>query len=466
MSARIPCALFMMCLTAHGGCAVHHPPPPPEETPDPAVLHQAGVELLRRGDTPSLEEALPLFCRACELGADQPRSRYCFNAGWTADRLGLVDRAEEGYREALAADPGFEPAAHNLAALYSASGRADRAVELYEARLEHASDDPSTLLQLAAALAEAGDLAGAEERIQQVMRRWPDSGRAYDVLAHAYYVHEKYEMCLLAGSMPAAGEPDAGDLNLRGLAWLQLGEEEMAAAQFRLARALDPEHPQANLNLGFLAARSADYPTAAECFHTVLARQPDSNEARVGLAVAYRGVADFDGALAQYDRVLARDPHLAMALLNKAMVLDLAGRYDEALAVLDQHATVHGEEATAASRQQILEHRRGWEEEQRRIEEWEQWLEFRRAQAREAAEALESDLQRAEELFERFGDRADAVHPSFNEALRAYVREAWAAIGYEDDPDLILLAHEYLQRFIIEEYLPAIGEPTDSWPAL
>ncbi len=463
MSARLPCALFVMCLTAQGGCAVHRPPPPPDEAPDPAALHRAGIGLLEQGDPSSLEEALSRFRGACEIGAGQPRARYCFNAGWTAEQLGLVDRAQEGYREALAADPGYGRAAQNLAALYLSTDRPELAVEIYEAQLEHTPDDPSTQLQLAAALAEAGDLAAAEERVQQVMRRWPDNRRAYDVLAYAYYVHGKYEMCLLAGGMPAAGEPDAADINLRGLALLKLSEEELAAEQFRQARALEPAHPQVNLNLGFLAARSADYPTAAECFHTVLDQQPDSKEARIGLAVAYRGVADFDAALAQYDRVLAEAPGHAMALLNKAMVLDLAGRYDEALTVLDEHSALHGEEPTAASRRQVLEHRRAWEEEQQRIQDWERWLQARQAQARVAAAALEEDLERAEDLYERFGDRADDVHPSFNENLRAHVRHAQEALGYEDDPELIQLAHEYLVQFIIEEYLPAIEEPGESW---
>ncbi len=463
MSARLPCALFLMCLTAEGGCALHRPPVPvPDEAPDPAALFQAGLDALQQAE-PSLEQALQLFGRACDVGAGLPRAQYCFNAGWAADQLGLVEAAEQGYTDALTADPRYGPAAHNLAALYMATDRPQRAVEVCEAQLPSTPDNPSLLLQLAAALAQAGDLAGAEERVQQVMKRQPDHARAYDVLAYAYYVNGMYEMSLLVGEMPAAGEPDAGDLNLRGLAWLKLGEEEMAAEQFRRARVLEPDHAQANLNLGFIATRSADYPTAAECFHTVLAHQPHSADARIGLAVAHRGVADFDGALAQYDRVLATQPTHPLALLNKAMVLDLAGRFDESLTVLDRHAAAHGEEATAAAREQVLAHQRAWEDEQRRIREWEEWLERRRAEAREATAALERDLEQAADLKERFGDRADAVHPSFNESLYGYMMQAWEAIELEDDPDLIRLVHEYLRQFITEEYLPAIGEPVETW---
>ncbi len=453
--------------------------------PDPHAAYQAGVVLLEQGTT-DLEQtyssALAAFVEACELATphlrdpestdpefteDRRRPEYFYNAGWAAQHLGQDELAEQYYLEALSLDPAADGPLLNLAHLYTTTGRPDQAAALFEQKLTVVPDDVPMMLNLAGALAQAGDLAGAEHWVQRALDLQPGNETAYKVLAHAYYTHGEYDMALLVIDMAAViGQVDADSLNTRGLAYLRLDDEVLAAQQFTEAIAQNPQQLQANLNLGYLAFRSGDYPTAAAHFTTALDHHPGNLDAQLGLAVAYRGVADFDAALSQYDAILAVQSDHPLALINKAMVQDLLGDFDAALSTLQTYEGFHGPEGIEPYLERVSANKAEWErqqEEMRGIEQLRQQLE---QECILEAEKLQAQIDKAERLYQQYGTQANEVHFSFNQVLDDHVSRAREALWIRDDPAYIRICGEYLEGFVIDEYLPAVGATEGVWGEL
>src|SRR5690348_5899602 len=90
----------------------------------PQDLHRQGAQLLERGQT---EEACGLLEQA--LRAEPTAERW---NDWGAAQMacGRHDRAEEGFRAALAADPAGIDAAANLGVLLASLGRIFEALPL------------------------------------------------------------------------------------------------------------------------------------------------------------------------------------------------------------------------------------------------------------------------------------------------------------------------------------------------
>ena len=453
--------------------------------PDPHTQYEAGVALLERSTSDlqlSYSGALASFVQACQLATphvvdpeaadpqftdDRRRPEYFYNAGWAAQHLGQDELAEQYYLEALALDPTYTAPLLNLAHVYTTTERPRLAADLFEQKLAVLPDDVPMMLNLAGALSEAGDLAGAEHWVQRSLDLQPGNETAYKVLAHAYYQHGEYDMALLVVDMAAViGQVDADSLNTRGLAYLRLDEEEMATQHFTEAVALDPQQLQANLNLGYLAFRSGDYPTAASHFTTALAHHPGNLDAQLGLAVAYRGVADFDSALAQYDAILAIQADRRLALINKAMVQDLLGDFDGALGTLHAYESFHGVAGIESYLERVEINKAEWERQQEQIRLNEGLRKQLELECVQEAGKLEALIARAELLYQRYGARANEVHFTFNQVLDDHVTRAQESLWIRDDPAYIRLCSEYLEQFIVGEYLPAIEEPVEVWQEL
>lgn len=97
-------------------------------------------------------------------------------------RHGELDRAEQGYRDALRLQPTYFEARHDLGRLLAEENRfSEAAVELKEAARLRPSHAP-LLIDLGAALGRAGDLDGAVAALERALRLRPDDPAVYNDL--------------------------------------------------------------------------------------------------------------------------------------------------------------------------------------------------------------------------------------------------------------------------------------------
>jgi tetratricopeptide (TPR) repeat protein len=119
--------------------------------------------------------------------------------------------------------------------------------------------------------------------------------------------------------------------------WYELGCELEASAPaqardaYRRALALDPDQPEAHVNLGRLLHEEGDARAAESHYRAALERRPDDPTAAFNLGVALEDLGRPSEALDAYERSLALDPADADAHFNAA---NLCERLQRAAAAL------------------------------------------------------------------------------------------------------------------------------------
>jgi predicted Zn-dependent protease len=130
-----------------------------------------------------LEEAERLLR---EARAAQPgHAGISFNLGLLLAEEGRREEAEKMLRAALAADPRMAAAAFNLAVLVGEK-RLSEAVPLARKAAALRPEVPRYAWTLAFFQARSGDLRGAAETLEALLREHPEHGDAYGLLAEVY----------------------------------------------------------------------------------------------------------------------------------------------------------------------------------------------------------------------------------------------------------------------------------------
>ena len=112
------------------------------------------------------------------------------------------------------------------------------------------------------------------------------------------------EMLMSVAKEKGQLKKDAGILNNMGVTFLAMEDEPSAIGYFQEAIGIEPNHVEANLNLGFIALNSGNYQFALEKFDAALITNANHMSAKLGRAVALRGTQDFDGASKLYAQIL------------------------------------------------------------------------------------------------------------------------------------------------------------------
>jgi tetratricopeptide (TPR) repeat protein len=129
---------------------------------------------------------------------------------------------------------------------------------------------------------------------------------------------------------------EASRLYHNGLAHLQLGNSQPAAAFFQQALALNPQLAGAHYNLGTILQASDRHAEAIAHYEKAIALKPDDFAAHNNLGNALVALNRHDDAIAHYQQALALRPDLAGAHMNFGNALQAAGRNEEAVRAYEQ----------------------------------------------------------------------------------------------------------------------------------
>ena len=198
-------------------------------------------------------------------------------------RAGRLAAAETGYREVLAAAPGFPGAELNYALLARSTGRLDLALRLAQGAVASQPDEPT-------AHATLGNLLLEHERAFEAVQ-----------------------------AFRAALRLDPGHVNARfnlASAFRRMGEPETAASELHQLVERFPEDPELRVNLGGALLDAGRVRDAKEALGQALALSPDDPDALNELGLAHVDAGEFEDGARCYRRIIEGKPDHPHVWLN------------------------------------------------------------------------------------------------------------------------------------------------------
>jgi tetratricopeptide (TPR) repeat protein len=118
---------------------------------------------------------------------------------------------------------------------------------------------------------------------------------------------------------------------LRGYAYEQKGDLEMAIADYTNACKINPHDPWPYYNRGKVYNRKGEYDKAIEDFSQALSLNPDFTSAYTNRGLAYANKGESDTAIAEYSQAVRIDPECAAAYNYRGNIYKEKGVYDSAI---------------------------------------------------------------------------------------------------------------------------------------
>lgn len=288
--------------------------------------------------------------------------------------LGERDAALAAYRAAVEAAPRYLDAHSALVRMLVAQGQNDEAAVALEKLAAFAPSHPVTLYLQAQQAVQKQDYKLAKERVQQLLKRAPDSATANElagvielqsgsvqqaqtylakalqaapglriarralVLAHLRAGQVDQAIAALPeGFSPEKVDADGAMLSVAGRAYMAKGDFALAQSYFKRAAATDPQDPAKRTSLAVSQFRLGQTDLALTELHDIAA-EDTGTVADMALINAHMQRRDFDKALAAIDllgKKRAQDPaprHLrGLALMLKGDRTGARHAFDEAL---------------------------------------------------------------------------------------------------------------------------------------
>jgi tetratricopeptide (TPR) repeat protein len=200
-------------------------------------------------------------------------------------------------------------------------GKVRQALTLLKRQVQH--DKPITGLQL---FAEGGKVLASDGEVL-----WePVSGQA-----HLNFAPKKMAAEPTPGPRSAAAL-SASERDLGADSWfdiaMSLEDSEPHRAYDAYLRALeaDPEHVEANINIGRLCSAAGELKRAAAYFRQAIRLDPVHPVAHFNLAVTLHDLGEVPAALDEYRAAIRADPDFADAHYNLSMLLEQRGDHEGA----------------------------------------------------------------------------------------------------------------------------------------
>jgi tetratricopeptide (TPR) repeat protein len=147
------------------------------------------------------------------------------------------------------------------------------------------------------------------------------------------------------------GKNDVGSLVSKGHSLLQAGKSEQAAAKFKEATEVDPQHAEAWFCLGTIYSNSGQLESAIDCYTRCAQFAPPEKKAMplFNMGNALQAMGQPDKALEVFKLATDLDPDFADAWINRGRLLDDAGHHAEAIDCYDRALALTPDDVVAHS---------------------------------------------------------------------------------------------------------------------
>ncbi len=281
----------------------------------------AGVSQLRQGGTArNIEQAENSFRRAlaADPGFVRAQAGLCEAVISRYERtndVGLVPAAESACRAALEADPTLKETELALGKLYLASGRLEQSEAVYRSLLRRAPGDADVRIGLGRALARSNRTAEAEKSFREAILVEPGYWHAYNSLGNFLFNLGRSDEAAVAYARVTELAPgNASGFNNLGAARMTSGDLDGSAKAFEQSLAIEQSRG-AYSNLGTVYYSVGRMEDAATMYTRAIELAPEDFVTRGSLGDAHWFVpGGRDRALQDYRR--------AAALAEKALAVD------------------------------------------------------------------------------------------------------------------------------------------------
>jgi tetratricopeptide (TPR) repeat protein len=270
------------------------------------------------------------------------------NAGLTAFDAAEYSQALEFFEKALeiAQDGEQKSGARTFRAnSLDMLGRYPEAIGEYERVIGYAPDWWEAHANLGICHARNGHLEEAERALRRGLEECPGSPEIRDELAAHLLSQNKNlkEALALAEEAVALGQDEIRHLYTLGEVRLALGDEEGSAGAYRKVLDLDPEDPNAHLEIGLYHERRGEVEKAEEHFVEALTQDPGNPRSLYSYASLYYATDDLETAEELLIRAIAADPGYSPALSALASIRARHGDYTASLDFIEK-AVAAGEQ--------------------------------------------------------------------------------------------------------------------------
>ena len=276
---------------------------------DADMLINAGLTAF---DAADYAQALGFFDRALESAGDdqQKNGARTFRAN-SLDMLGRYPDAVDDYERVIKDAPDWWEAHANLGICHARNGRPEEAERAFRRGLEDCPGSPEIRDELAA------HLLNQNKNLKEALS--------------------------LAEEAVALGQDEIRHLYTLGEVRLALGDEEGSAEAYRTVLSLDPEDPNAHLEIGLYHERRGEISKAEEHFVEALKQDPGNPRALYSYASLYYATDDLETAEEILVRAVAADAGYSPALSALASIRARRGDYAASLDYIEK-AVAAGEQ--------------------------------------------------------------------------------------------------------------------------
>jgi putative PEP-CTERM system TPR-repeat lipoprotein len=273
---------------------------------------------LRRGE---FDKAL---AAVATLEKKQPNNPLTYNVKGAA-YAGMHDNknARASFEKALDVQPGYFPAARNLALLDVQEQKAEDARKRYEAMLVKDPKNEQLLLGLAELLVISGRSPDeVRATIDRAIAAAPKSVRPHLALINYYGNLRDAKAGLDAAKAAQAAFPDNTQiLEAVGAAQRAAGQTDDALATFKRLVQLQPQNAMASMRLADVQVAQKDYTAAIATLRKVVSIEPDQSRALVAMAKTYVMSGHPEDAIAEARKQQKDRPKRAMGYALEGEVL-------------------------------------------------------------------------------------------------------------------------------------------------
>ena len=297
--------------------------PPPDEQAKQLFEEALALQMSLGGAAPNEAAALERLSRAVQLVPDFSEAWY--NLGRLQLKMGNVPEAKRSLKKAKDLDP------ENIDAYLALGLAMERAAEFagaartFQLGLAKDKENVELLNGLARILRKQGNTQKALDAAKSILRINSNSLDAYNTLGLCYLDQGELELARFVflkaeASVPGGDESASIQANM-GLVFFRMGKEYAAEERFNAARALDPDHVGAMVNLAYLKLKNYDFEGAKALLEQAHRTLPGSDAIKLDLGVAYRGTGDVANARRMYEEVIeGGSEHAVAATLNLAIL--------------------------------------------------------------------------------------------------------------------------------------------------
>ncbi len=269
---------------------------------DADMLINAGLTAFDAADYAS---AMEFFDGALDVAEDgeQHSGARTFRAN-SLDMLGRYDEAIEAYEDVISETPDWWEAHANLGICHARNNHPEEAEAAFRRGLQECPGSPEIRDELAA------HLLGMEKNLDEALS--------------------------LAEEAVALGRDEVRHLYTLGEVKLALEDEAGAEEAYEMILALDPEDPNAHLEIGLLRERRGELSQAEEHYMEALKQDPGNPRALYSYASLYYTSEDLETAEELLVRAIAADSSYSPALSALASIRARRGDYATALGYIEK----------------------------------------------------------------------------------------------------------------------------------